>query len=169
MQKNDPYDLKGLKGRAKAGKKGYKQLYKRLHHYKGDVDALFADAHEKAFECIDCLKCANCCRTTGPLFTRTDIKRIAKHLNISPADFEQEYLQVDEDEDFVLQSLPCPFLNLETNKCGIYEVRPKACAEYPHTDMRGQLKKQQLTIKNASICPAVEEVLGSISTKTGNK
>ncbi len=30
---------------------------------------------------------------------------------------------------------PCPFLG-DDNYCSVYEARPKACREYPHTDRK---------------------------------
>ena len=128
---------------------------------KGQVDATIHPLHEDAFQKIDCLSCANCCKTTGPLFTQTDIERIANHLNTNPADFIQEYLRIDEDNDFVLKSVPCTFLDSE-NYCSIYEVRPKACREYPHTDRVNQAGILKLTKKNLEICPAVAEIFENI-------
>jgi len=110
------------------------------------------------FDRIDCLACANCCKTTGPLFTSTDISRIAKKLGLKQKQFIKEYLRMDEDGDYVLQSVPCTFL-LEDNQCSIYEFRPKACREYPHTDMMGQKKIFDLTVRNSAICPGVYEIL----------
>ena len=43
--------------------------------------------HHEVFQETDCLTCANCCKTTGPLFTDIDIDRIAKHLKLKPSDF----------------------------------------------------------------------------------
>lgn len=91
--------------------------------------------HDETFEEINCLNCANCCKTTGPLFTNKDIERIAKHLKMKPSQFIETYLRIDEDQDYVLQELPCPFLAAD-NYCLIYDVRPKACAEFPHTDRK---------------------------------
>ncbi|MFT6686082.1 MAG: Fe-S-cluster containining protein [Bacteroidia bacterium] len=114
--------------------------------------------HEEVFACTDCLKCANCCKTTGPLFTQKDIERIAKHLKLKPGQFVEKYLRIDEDKDYVLQQVPCPFL-AEDNYCGIYEVRPKACREYPHTDRNKMHQILNLTAKNVEICPAVYEIV----------
>lgn len=100
-----------------------------------NLDQITQQLHNEAFEEIDCLKCANCCKTTGPLFTETDINRIAKHFKMKPGAFIDSYLKVDEDNDYVLQTTPCSFLGAD-NYCGIYEVRPKACREYPHTNRR---------------------------------
>ncbi len=49
------------------------------------LDYLMQDLHDTVFDTVDCLSCANCCKTTGPLFTRADIDRIAKHLKMKSA------------------------------------------------------------------------------------
>ncbi|HSN09839.1 MAG TPA: hypothetical protein VLS85_12445, partial [Hanamia sp.] len=43
--------------------------------------------HEEAFEKIDCLQCANCCRNYSPRFKTPDIKRISKHLKMKEGSF----------------------------------------------------------------------------------
>ena len=135
------------------------QFFKRLKKIKPKVlDKLIHPLHEEVFECTDCLKCANCCTTTGPLFTDKDISRIAKHLRIKPFKFTQQYLRIDEDRDYVLKSVPCTFLG-EDNYCSIYEVRPKACREYPHTDRKKQNQLLNLTEKNIEVCPAVFNIV----------
>ncbi len=118
-----------------------------------DLDYTVLEVNEEVFEETDCLQCANCCKTTGPLYTEKDIERIAKHLKMKPSDFEAKFLRTDEDNDKVLQTLPCWFLN-EDNTCSIYEVRPKACREYPHTDRKKIYQINHLMIKNTIICPA---------------
>ncbi|UQB68185.1 YkgJ family cysteine cluster protein [Epilithonimonas zeae] len=118
-----------------------------------NLDYLVLEKHEETFGEIDCLSCANCCKTTGPLYTEKDIERISKHLRMKQADFESKFLRVDEDNDKVLQNLPCFFLN-DDNTCSIYDVRPKACREYPHTDRKKIYQINNLTIKNTLICPA---------------
>lgn len=122
--------------------------------------------HEEEFERTDCLDCANCCKTTGPLFTEKDIERIAKFFKIKQQKFIDTYLRIDEDRDYVLQSVPCTFLGAD-NYCSIYEVRPKACSEFPHTDRKKFQQISNLTMKNVAICPAayniVEEMKRRIS------
>ncbi|MFM7022669.1 MAG: YkgJ family cysteine cluster protein [Flavobacteriales bacterium] len=139
-------------------KKLFQQLKKKNHR---EVDRLFHDAHEEVFACTDCLKCANCCKTTGPLFTDKDIERISKHLRLTQQQFIEKYLRVDEDKDYVLQKVPCTFLDAQ-NYCSIYDVRPKACREYPHTDRVSQQQLFSLTAKNISVCPAVEKIMEKI-------
>lgn len=114
--------------------------------------------HTQVFRNTDCLKCANCCRTLGPRLTSTDIERIAKTLRLKSAEVKERYLRIDEDNDYVFKTMPCPFLG-EDNYCFIYESRPRACREYPHTDRKNFYQIHALTIKNAATCPAVYEIL----------
>jgi len=138
------------------------KLLKQLRQKKdGELDQIINKEHHKAFKSINCLDCANCCKTTGPLFTNKDVARIAKYLKIKPGRFVEEYLKEDEEYDYVLKQVPCVFLG-EDNYCSIYDVRPKACAEYPHTDSRGQKKMLPLFFKNVAICPAVETIMDEI-------
>ncbi len=122
------------------------------------VDDAFHSVHEEVFEDMDCLQCANCCKTTSPIFYQNDIDRISKALRLKPGDFVERYLRIDEDNDFVLKSSPCPFLDAE-NYCSVYEDRPRACREYPHTDRRKMVQVMELTHKNTLVCPAVLEMV----------
>ncbi len=138
------------------------KLLKQLKQKKdGELDQIINNEHEKAFEKINCLDCANCCKTTGPLFTSRDVSRIAKSLRMKPGQFVDEYLREDEDNDYVLRRLPCAFLG-DDNYCSIYDVRPKACSEYPHTSGRALKKTLPLMMTNASICPAVESIVDEL-------
>lgn len=122
------------------------------------VDDLFHAAHHEVFENFDCLTCANCCKTTSPIFYQNDIERLAKNLRIRPGDFITTYLRIDEDGDYVLKSSPCPFLDAD-NYCQVYQDRPKACREYPHTDRKKMVQIMDLTHKNTLVCPAVFEMV----------
>lgn len=122
------------------------------------LDTQFHTAHTKTFKGIDCLECANCCKTTSPIFRKVDIDRISKSMGMKSGKFEDEFLRVDEDGDFVLKSSPCYFLGND-NKCSIYDVRPLACREYPHTDRKNMFQILDLTAKNVEICPAVAKIV----------
>jgi len=138
------------------------QLFKRLKNVKPKVlDKLIHPLHDEVFACTDCLKCANCCTTTGPLFTDKDISRISRYLRIKPSEFTEKYLRIDEDRDYVLKSVPCTFLGTD-NYCSIYDVRPKACREFPHTDRIKQHQLLKLIEKNTEICPAVSEIIDKL-------
>lgn len=152
-------DIKEILERAKTKKKENKKFLNKLKkNPPKNLDEQIHQLHDEVFTEINCLNCANCCKTTGPLFTKRDINRIAKHLGMKEAEFEAEYLKVDEEGDYVLQRTPCRFLG-EDNYCSIYDVRPKACAAYPHTDHIGFHKILDLTLKNTLMCPAAFEVI----------
>ena len=114
--------------------------------------------HDEVFAKTDCLSCAACCKGYSPRFKTPDIKRIAKRLRIKEGELVVRYLRLDEDNDYVTQTQPCPFLGAD-NFCSIYEDRPSDCARYPYTDEDVLLKRVNLTLKNAEICPAVYGVL----------
>ena len=152
-------DLTHHQEQVKIKQKENSKFFKRLKKLKPKVlDNLIHPLHEKVFACTDCLECANCCTTTGPLFTDKDISRIAKHLRIKPSEFTEKYLRIDEERDYVLQSVPCPFL-AKDNYCSIYDVKPKACREFPHTDRIKQHQLLKLTEKNVEVCPAVYDIV----------
>ncbi|MDC8004477.1 YkgJ family cysteine cluster protein [Aureisphaera galaxeae] len=151
--------LKQLPQRAKdahaENKKFFAKLKKRPPKH---LDRLMQELHDEEFQRTDCLECANCCKTTGPLFTDKDVQRIAKHFRMKEQQFVETYLRVDEEGDYVLQQVPCAFLGAD-NYCSIYEVRPKACREYPHTDRKKFQQISNLTLKNVAICPAAFNIV----------
>ncbi len=124
------------------------------------------EMHEAAFEKIDCLDCAACCKQYSPRFKTPDIKRIARFLQMKEGVFIETFLKLDEEGDYVTQKSPCPFL-LENNACSIYDVRPSDCSRFPYTNEDVLLKRQHITLKNATFCPAVVYVLDAILQKTG--
>jgi uncharacterized protein len=134
---------------------------KRLEGMDLQIHAL----HDKISAKTDCLQCANCCRSLGPRITDKDVERMAKALRMKASDVISKYLRIDEDNDMVFQSMPCPFLGAD-NYCSIYENRPKACREYPHTDRKRFYQIFNLSIKNAYTCPIVYEVLQTITKTT---
>jgi hypothetical protein len=134
----------------------YKQYLQRAK--KNEVLAQLPALHEEAIGAIDCLQCANCCKNYSPRFKTPDIKRISKHLGLRESDFIDTYLKVDEEGDFVVKSLPCPFLGAD-NYCTIYDQRPSDCRRFPYTDEDVIIKRQPLTLKNASFCPITYFVL----------
>ncbi|WP_207496640.1 YkgJ family cysteine cluster protein [Aridibaculum aurantiacum] len=136
--------------------KQYKQYLQRAD--KNKVLRQLPALHDEAFAKVDCLACGNCCKNHSPRFKTTDIKRISKHLRQKEGDFIDQYLKLDTDGDYVVKSSPCPFLGSD-NYCSIYEHRPSDCARYPYTDEDVLLKRPNLTLKNATVCPAVFHVM----------
>lgn len=146
----------------KENKKFFQKLKKKTPK---NLDYIVHEIHDDVFKKTDCLACANCCKTTSPIFTEKDIKRIAKHFRMKEIRFIEQYLERDEDDFMVLKKAPCSFLDESDNTCIIYDVRPKACSEYPHTNRRKFIQLSNLTLKNVAICPAVYNIVETMKEK----
>lgn len=129
------------------------------------LDDLIHSLHVAEFEKIDCLNCANCCKTISPAMNEADVRRLALTLKKKTSDFIDEFLLIDTDGDFVFKTSPCPFL-LENNMCQVYPSRPKACREYPHTDRKRFYQILELTAKNTKVCPVVFNIVEYIKKST---
>lgn len=151
-------DLNKLREDAAKREGAWKSYFKKNHRKLEKMDLQVHALHEKHSARIDCLSCGNCCRSLGPRITDKDVERMAKALRMKAAEVVERYLRVDEDQDLVFRTMPCPFLGAD-NYCSIYESRPKACREYPHTDRKKFYQIYNLSVKNASTCPIVFEVL----------
>jgi Fe-S-cluster containining protein len=151
-----------LLSEARQNKDRNRQLLKRLKKKKpAQLDEVVHQLHDEAFEQIDCLKCANCCKTTSPRILPKDIDRLAKHLRIRPSELVDQHLTIDEDGDYVFTGAPCPFLG-DDHYCSVYEHRPQACREYPHTDRRKFHQALDITYHNTMICPAVAHIVAAM-------
>ncbi|MCH2020890.1 MAG: YkgJ family cysteine cluster protein [Saprospiraceae bacterium] len=141
-------------------KKNTKFVRKLKKHNGKHLDKFTAKIHDKVFEKIDCINCAGCCKGIPPIINKNDCSRIAKKLGISVSEFQNNYLTIDEDNDTVMNTSPCVFL-LENNKCSIYEFRPKACKEYPHTNINFS-KNLNYHATNSMYCPATFHILEAL-------
>ncbi len=158
-------ELEQLPRRAKEKQAENKKFFAKLRKRPPkNLDYVMQELHTAEFERTDCLSCANCCKTTGPLFTNADVERISKHFRLKPSQFIDQYLRLDEENDYVLKSVPCSFLGTD-NYCSIYEVRPKACREFPHTDRKKFHQISNLTLKNVAICPAAFHIVEEMKRK----
>ncbi len=133
-----------------------------------NLDYIMQELHDAEFQKTDCLTCANCCKTMGPLFTNADVERIARHLRLKQQQFIDKYLRVDEDSDYVLHQVPCTFLGTD-NYCSIYDVRPKACREFPHTNRKKFHQISNLTMKNVAVCPAAFNIVEEIKRRVNSE
>ncbi|SFC51556.1 hypothetical protein SAMN05421780_10686 [Flexibacter flexilis DSM 6793] len=122
------------------------------------IDKLVVKLNDEVFEKVDCLQCANCCKTLSPIVKTPDIERISSHLKMRQSVFIDKYMKIDEDGDYVFNSTPCPFLDAE-NYCLIYDVRPRDCRDYPHTDRQGFTRRVYVNTENTVSCPAVFQIV----------
>lgn len=159
IENTDPL-LKNWEAKSASNQKKYKHFLTRTD--KNKILKKLPELNTEAFEKIDCLKCANCCRNFSPRFKTPDIKRISKHLKMKEGDFIETYLRLDEDGDYVTQGAPCPFLG-EDNYCNIYENRPSDCHRFPYTDEDVFVKRPAITLKNSTFCPIVFYVLENLT------
>lgn len=156
IEKSDKYT--NLSMMAEKDKAEFLLYFKKNKKRLDKMDTIVHELHNRFSSQIDCLQCANCCRSLGPAIYDKDIERMAKALRMKPSDVVANYLKIDDDGDYVFKSMPCPFL-MPDNYCSIYESRPKACREYPHTDRKKFSQIYKLTVKNTSTCPIAYEVL----------
>lgn len=151
--------LENLKHNAAKTQKETKAFLEKLRKKPPkNLDQLVEQIHEEVFEKTDCLQCGNCCRTTGPMLTQKDVEVLASRFKLKPGEFIDKYLRVDEDKDLVFKTMPCPFLG-DDNYCSVYEYRPKACREFPHTNRKKLYQINHLTIQNVAICPAAYDIV----------
>lgn len=156
------YNFERLAADAKFNEPKWKRFFAKNKQRLMKMDREILQLHAAAFDAIDCLKCGNCCRALGPMIREKDIDGMSRAMRIKASDFVDTYLRIDEDGDWVFQSMPCPFLG-EDNYCVIYENRPKACREYPHTDRKKFYQIYSLTMKNAATCPIAFRVMEGIA------
>jgi len=161
----DQISLSEIRNRALDLKPETKSFFDKLRKKKPkNLDKIVHELHDDVFQEIDCLDCANCCKSISPTLYDKDVERLAKHFKMKPSQFVDEYLYVDEEGDYVFKQTPCPFL-LPDNYCMAYESRPKACREYPHTDRKRFYQILNLTLKNTEICPAVFDLVEKLKEK----
>ena len=122
------------------------------------LDETVHKIHDDVFKKTNCLDCGNCCKTTSPIFKMPDIERLSKLFKVKTPQFIDEFLHLDKENDYVLNSTPCPFLHND-NSCSVYDHRPTACQEYPHTDRKKVYQLLDLTLANTYICPATFEIV----------
>lgn len=158
-------DIELLKEKAKNTEAETKTFFTKLKKKKPkQLDAITHALHDEVFEEIDCLECANCCKSISPIIIDKDIERMAKQLRMKPSAFIDQYLNMDNENDYVFKEAPCPFL-MPDNYCMVYEQRPRACREYPHTDRKRFFQILDITLKNTYYCPAVYEVVERLKLK----
>lgn len=159
------YNIEELKKKALLKKKENKQLVQKLKKVNPrKLDSIFHALHDETFQQIDCLDCANCCSSISPIIIDNDINRIARKMRIKPSAFVEKYLELDSEGDYVFRGAPCPFLG-EDHYCSIYDYRPRACAEYPHTNRTKIYQALNVSLKNTEVCPAVYKIFEDIKER----
>ena len=151
-----PINLRKFKKKFERNKKLFRSFITRTEKKAlPNLDILTEKIDKEVWTQIDCLGCANCCKVMSPTYTFQDIKRISAHLGMRPKDFKEKWLYLDKrDNDWMNKSRPCQFLDLKTNMCSIYEVRPADCASFPHLAKKPAPEFMHVHKQNIEYCPA---------------
>lgn len=140
------------------------KLAKNVPH---DADRITARIEKEVWNEVDCLSCANCCKQMSPTYTAEDIKRIAAYENMEVEAFKKKWLYKDRTGDWLNKSTPCQFLDLASNKCRIYDVRPQDCMGFPHLSKKKLKNYIHVHKQNIEFCPAtyklVEKMMAEMS------
>lgn len=133
------------------------------------IHAATVNINKEVWKEVDCLTCANCCKSMTPTFTKTDIKRISAHFGETPEEFSKKWLKKDSNQDMVNKKQPCQFLNLKDNKCSIYAIRPVDCAGFPHLDKKGWGDYAHMHKQNIDYCPATFKMVERLVAQFGHQ
>lgn len=101
----------------------------------------------------DCTACAKCCRALTIAPDYRDMSDLAVHVGLTTLEFKKKYTRIDSEGDSVLRQRPCPFL--KSNRCSVYESRPKLCRKYPYLDQGDFLGTINRVLRNVHVCPIV--------------
>ncbi len=131
-----------------------------------NLDDVCVDLDKSVWQEMDCLSCANCCKKMSPTYTPVDIKRIAAHLGMTANAFKKKWLYKEPEEgDWMNTTQPCQFLDLTTNMCSIYEVRPADCAGFPHLAKKRMKNYIHIHQQNIEYCPATFKMVEKMMEK----
>ncbi len=128
------------------------------------VDAAVARLYQDCVQKIDCTQCANCCKQSSPHLNHEDLRRIAKRLHRTQADFKRLFLVKDVDfGDYGFTRKPCPLL--ENDRCIVYPDHPQECREYPHLDKPDFVSRLVNFMENYEVCPIVFHVIEGLKSE----
>jgi len=156
MNKKQPVNLRSFKAKARHRKTGMRRFLSKLDRENPrGLDKKIAVLEKEVWEEIDCLTCANCCKTMTPTFNNKDLKRIAGHFNMTIPEFKKKWLKQERggEKDWINKWTPCQFLDIQTNMCSIYSIRPDDCAGFPHLSKKFK-DFEHIHKQNVELCPA---------------
>ena len=154
-----------------------KPLFRFLNRLKRNpprnLQSIAIKAGSNVWNEIDCLSCANCCKTMTPTYTNADIKKIASYLQISTDEMKRRWLKKERGTgNWLNKTTPCQFLDPDTNMCNVYEVRPADCSGFPHLAKKKMVDYLHIHKQNLDECPAtfkmVERMNELLETGTDN-
>jgi len=164
----DKINLRVFRKRVEENKSAFRRFLSKLGKTPPrGLDALAVAADLEMWKKTDCLSCANCCKTMSPTYSPKDLVRISAHIGMTVDAFKKKYLRKDRQGDWINRQQPCQFLNLEDNKCSIYEVRPRDCAGFPHHTRKRTVDYIHVFKQNIEYCPATYRVVEMMKARLG--
>ena len=163
-------DLEELRrlGKSKEAENRDFRRYVAAHHYRRDPFHIIAGEIQHQ---IDCTTCANCCRCSVVALDVAEIAAIAGYLGADPDLAARQYTKPDPDEHSqrILKSGRGGCVFLDGNLCAIYEVRPKACRDFPHVALghRSLGGRPASLARWASLCPIIYNAIESYKHALG--
>jgi Fe-S-cluster containining protein len=163
-------NLRSFKLRVRHRKAALRRFLARLEKNPPEtLDQITATVEQEVWKEISCIACANCCKSMTPTYTLQDMKKISAHLGMTVREFKEKWLyQEPGTGDWLNRSTPCQFLDLETNLCNIYDVRPLDCAGFPHLPRKKMIEYMHVHKQNLEYCPAtyrtVEKMMEKLKT-----
>jgi uncharacterized protein len=159
-------NLRSFRQIARHNRKRLRNFLTRLgNNTPRGLDKMVAEADKYAWTKTNCLHCANCCKTMSPTYTKADVQRIARHLGMSEKAFREKWLYKDKSGDWMNVKQPCQFLDLKTNMCAIYAVRPRDCAGFPHHTKKRMVDYMHVYKQNIDYCPATYRVVEMLNER----
>ncbi len=132
-----------------------------------NLDLIAEEADKEVWQEVNCLACSNCCRNMTPTFTFQDLKRIATHFRMPISDFKKKWLYKNKKGEWMNRNQPCQFLDLKTNMCSIYAIRPTDCAGFPHLTKKKMVEYIHVHKQNIPFCPATFKMVEKLIEKVG--
>jgi uncharacterized protein len=169
MSKKVPVNLRSFKAKARHTKTAMRRYLSKIDRNRPrGLDKTITALEKEVWKEIDCLSCANCCKTMTPTYNARDLKRISAHFKMTVADFKKKYLKQERggERDWMNKWTPCQFLNLDDNKCSIYAIRPDDCSGFPHLTKKFK-DYVHIHKQNVEYCPATHRLVEKMMEKVG--
>ncbi len=125
-----------------------------------EIDAKVQELDALISPTISCTDCGNCCKSLMVCLNEGEADRLAGHLNMNRAHFDQTYLEKGSNGLMIMNRMPCPFL--ADNKCSVYEYRFEGCKEFPALHIPHFKRRIFTTFMHYDRCPIIFNVVEAL-------
>ncbi len=116
MNEMKPVNLRSFRKKVSHTKSSFRRFLTKLEkNPPKKLTSLTIQLEKEVWQEVDCLSCANCCKTMTPTFNTADLKRISAHFGQTVEEFKAKWLYKEKkkDGDWLNKKQPCQFLNLD--------------------------------------------------------